>query len=97
MICDQCLRFLTNRLSKEAKFVLESLGNKPQYKSQLLKLGIGEAVLTKALVELSTCGFVRIEEDGRSKVYHLTDVGVRALEKPPKTEAIVWKDKRLQP
>ena len=97
MLCEQCLKILTNRLTKEARLVLERLGDKPQYKNQLLKLGVGDTILTKALVELSTCGFVHIEEDGRSKVYHLTDAGVRALEKPPKTEAIVWKDKRLQP
>lgn len=81
MLCDGCLQELGIGLSKEARAVLFALRN-----GCLNKLGImmvtkyNVAVASRAISELEACRLIVYHEDGRSKVFQITDSGKRLLE-----------------
>lgn len=81
MLCDSCIKQLATNLSRESQTILSALTLSPLNKEQIgKKANLTFAITQRAMKELEGTQFVRYQEQGRSKVFQLSDSGKRLME-----------------
>ncbi len=81
MLCDDCIKKLASIASREAPRVLKVLKDKGQLKKKqiMTEAGLSYAVTQRVVEELEAKMFISYIEQGRSKLFYITDTGNRLL------------------
>ena len=80
MLCDNCIKELAAHLSKESCQILSVL-SEPLNKEEIMKkTKLTYAITQRASEELKGSMFVVSQDEGRSKIFSLTDSGRRLLQ-----------------
>jgi predicted transcriptional regulator len=81
MLCDNCIKQLAVNLSRESRQIISVLNTDRMNKDQIgQKAKLTYAITQRAMKELEGSLFVAFQEEGRSKIFYLTESGLRLLD-----------------